>query len=261
MKNKRIIDSWNKIKPDSDAEKHMLDTILARKHSVEKETRKDNYMKRCWNLKRLAPVAACIVLAVTISIPLLNNSSGDFTLSRSDKGIEVNYTDKLPEGVTSQDQLIALSEEQLYADTWDGNPIAAFAGTVKDIKYVDVDFGGKHYNSTWTIFYIEVEKTLRGDTKTGDLVSILITEQVNISGIWVEDMDGVSQMNIGTKGVFMPVKYDITSTYSTNGKTMCLLDVAQYGFLDGIRWVHLAQDEAQLDNVIGDVEAKIAQYN
>ena len=66
MKNKQIIDSWNKIEPDSAADARMLEAILAQNQS---ETRKVHPMKN-FHFKRLAPVAACLVMAVAVAAVL-----------------------------------------------------------------------------------------------------------------------------------------------------------------------------------------------
>ena len=60
MRNRRIVDAWDKIKPDSAADARMLDAILAHDKS---KTRKGYPMKN-FNWKRLAPIAACLVLAI-----------------------------------------------------------------------------------------------------------------------------------------------------------------------------------------------------
>ncbi|MCQ1528323.1 hypothetical protein [Lutispora saccharofermentans] len=257
MKNKHVIESFHKIAPSEAAKERILNKTFERYLSEESSSKKVFDMKKTFSWKRLAPVAACLVVAVAISIPFLNNTgSGDFMLSNSDKGIKVSYTDKLPEGEPLNGELVELTEEQLYANTQFGHPVAAFAGTVKDYKFVDVDFGGWQYDSTWTIYNIEVEKTLRGDAKPGDIVTVLITAPAySVDSIW-----GGFRLDIGDKGMFMPMNNDVNSTYSANGKTLCLLDLAQYAIQDS-RYMQLAQDQAVLDNIIQEVEAKIAQYN
>ncbi|HBT63707.1 hypothetical protein QBE55_12235 [Eubacteriales bacterium mix99] len=75
MKNRRIIDSWNKIEPDSTADERMLSAILARNHSGKSERKKVYHMNK--TLKRLAPIAACFVVVVAI-VGVFGNNAGWF---------------------------------------------------------------------------------------------------------------------------------------------------------------------------------------
>lgn len=50
------------------------------------------------------------------------------------------------------------------------------------------------------------------------------------TGLKVEDASVSSQITAGTKGIFLPIKYDETSIREENGKTLALLDLAEYGF-------------------------------
>ena len=55
--------------------------------------------------------------------------------------------------------------------------------------------------------------------------------------VQITDTGTSSQLTAGTTGIFMPVKYDETSIREENGKTLALLDLADYGLLDGERWM------------------------
>ena len=77
MKNKRIVDSWNKIEPDSAAETRMLNAILARNHSGQSEKEKVSTMTKIFNWKRLAPIAACFVLVFAL-VAVIGNNAGWF---------------------------------------------------------------------------------------------------------------------------------------------------------------------------------------
>lgn len=41
------------------------------------------------------------------------------------------------------------------------------------------------------------------------------------------------------KGIFMPIKYAEDSIIQSNDATLYLLDLAEYGMLDGVRWMFL----------------------
>jgi hypothetical protein len=62
MKNKRIIDSWNKIGPDDAAEARMLGAILARNHLGTTKEGETITMKRTIKRKWLVPIVACLTL-------------------------------------------------------------------------------------------------------------------------------------------------------------------------------------------------------
>jgi hypothetical protein len=57
--------------------------------------------------------------------------------------------------------------------------------------------------------------------------------------MWVEDTEVVSSMRAGMTGIFMPVKYDKTMYREENGARLYFQDIAEYGFLDGIRYAFL----------------------
>ena len=69
MKNKQISDSWDKIEPDHMAQERMLNNILDRVHTTKKG--KVSYMR---NVKIFGSIAACLVLALAIAIPLINSN-------------------------------------------------------------------------------------------------------------------------------------------------------------------------------------------
>jgi hypothetical protein len=78
MKNKRIIDSWNKIEPDAAADARILDAILARNHSSKSEKRKVLIMNKTLNWKRLTPAAACLVMVLAVAT-IFGNNAGWFS--------------------------------------------------------------------------------------------------------------------------------------------------------------------------------------
>lgn len=77
MKNERIVDSWNRIKPDSAADERMLSAILARNQAGQSEKEKVYPMNRTINWKRLTPIAACFMVVVAI-MGIIGNNAGWF---------------------------------------------------------------------------------------------------------------------------------------------------------------------------------------
>ena len=75
MANRNIKDSWSKIKPDDATHERILNNILDRKHSG--ETKKGKvYDMAIKQFRILAPIAACLIVALAISIPILLNNGG-----------------------------------------------------------------------------------------------------------------------------------------------------------------------------------------
>jgi len=66
MKNKHIIDSWNKVEPSAAADARMLGAILAHNQASQIKNDKNEVirMSKAFAWKRLAPAAACLALAV-----------------------------------------------------------------------------------------------------------------------------------------------------------------------------------------------------
>lgn len=234
MKNKRIIDSWNKIRPDSSTNERMLDAILARSSSGKTGKEKVFTMIRSINWKRLAPMAACLVLAIAIAIPFLNNGSGDFDL-RLSNGVKIKYIDN-PPTIQNEYSLVWLSEDELFAPNFNSYEIIAFEGTVKEVRNIVCDYNGrKDYRAIATI---EVSEVLRGSLEAGKNVTVLLPTPVG-TDFKAEDSSVSSQIAAGTTGIFMPIKYDETSIREENGETLALLDLAEYGFPDGERWMFI----------------------
>ena len=245
MKNKRIIDSWNKIEPDKTEQEQMLANILDMAHSGKNKKGDVNSMKNKKYWKILAPVAACFVVAVAITIPLLYNG-GDvnipdngFSLLLS-SGVTVSYTNDAP-SMNSSGDLVPLTEEELFSETYNNYELVIFGGVVREVNNIVIDFNGRERYQA--IAKIEVSESLRGNIALGDVVIVLLPAPVNMEGLRVEDTSVSSQITKGTTGIFMPIRYDETSIIEMNGATLVLSEIVEYGLLDGERWVFLETPE------------------
>ena len=69
MKNKKIIDSWNKIQPSDAASERMLNNILSQARHGHTNKRTVSHMNT--NLKIFATLAACIIIALAVAVPSL----------------------------------------------------------------------------------------------------------------------------------------------------------------------------------------------
>lgn len=236
MKNKQIVEAWNKIEPDRDADRRMLSAILARNHSETKRRERALTMRRHFGWKVLAPVAACLVLVVAVAIPLFTDGGNGFALERS-SGVKVDYADDPPPIIQKTSLAEALTEKELFADKYWDYELVAFEGVIVETRNIVCDYNGfKDYRAIATI---EVQGVLRGEIKQGTTVTVLLPGPVDIEGLWVEDTGVSSKMTAGTRGIFMPIKYNERSIREENGTKLALLDLAAYGFLDGERWAFL----------------------
>ncbi len=200
-------------------------------------------MSKAFKWKWLAPIATCFVLAIVIAILFLNNDSGDFDL-RLSSGVKINYLDT-PPTIANKSQLMWLTEDELFALNFNSYEIIAFEGTVKEVRNIVCDYdGSKDYRA---IAAIEVNEVLRGKLEEGDTVTVLLPAPVG-TDLKAEDTSISSQITAGITGIFMPIKHDETSIREENGKTLALLDLAQYGFPDGERWMFIETANGLLYN-------------
>ncbi|MCL2002515.1 MAG: hypothetical protein FWG72_00730 [Oscillospiraceae bacterium] len=232
MKNKQFIDAWNKIAPDSAADARMLDAILARNQAMRQTKKGEVYtMIQKFNRKWLA-AAACLIVVAAVAIPLLNGG-GEFDLARS-AGVKVRPAANPPGGTVFS--LAYLTEAELFAPEWRGMEIAAFEGLVQEVENIVIDYNGeKDYRA---IVSIEVVEVFRGSVEAGSVVRVLLPAPVG-GDVRRTDTSVSSQMTVGTRGIFMPMKYNETTYSEQNGGTLFLLDIAEYGLGDGERWAFL----------------------
>ncbi len=187
--------------------------------------------RRKYKKKYAVPMAAVILFGIVIGTFLINISS-TIELPNSTGNVKVQYVKNTPD-VRIQNDLVQLTEDELFHKY----NTSIFKGEVKDIQNIKIDFGSgnKHYQA---IASIKVDEVYRGNEKTGDIVRVLLPCPVN-SDIWVEDTGVVSQVRVGTVGIFMPKKYDDNDYWEESGSRLILKDISGYGFMDGERFAFL----------------------
>lgn len=175
--------------------------------------------------------AACLVLALGVSAMAWRNGQNLLPLERS-QGVRVSYAGKVPQQAGISGDLITLTEAELFHQP---NAVV-FQGEVEQVENICIRFGSEAvYRALATL---RVETVYQGSCKAGDTVTVLLPCPVG-TGVWVEDTDTVSAMELGMKGIFMPMAYQSDSTWKENGKTLYLKDLADYGFADGERYAFL----------------------
>ena len=186
-------------------------------------------------LKWAIPAAACFALAVIAAPFLFNNipGDGDFNLTLSSGNVSVRYANNLPNLPSVSNSLACLTEDELFHK----HDTDIFGGIIREIRNIEIDFNG--HSVYRALVKIEVTDVIRGNTKPGDVVSVLLPAPIRIKGLWVSDTEVISQMTTGMNGIFMPLRYTETSKIEMNGATLFLSEVAEYGLSDGERYAFL----------------------
>lgn len=175
-----------------------------------------------FNWQQFVLVVACLILAVV----MVYSDKGDFELKWSDKGIKVIKLEHLP-NIYGSILYIYHTEKELL----DGKDI--FSGIISNVTNIRIDFGNRRYDFK-AIAEVKIQDVICGDLKIGDTVSVLLPYLVG-TRYKAEDTTISSQMREGVSGIFLNYKYDEKSVYRVNGKTLCPLDLAQYGLCNGER--------------------------
>lgn len=131
----------------------------------------------------------------------------------------------------SEENMMDMTEDELFSK-W--NPVVV-RGTVTNIRHIEIDFNGEtEYQSLITI---HVSNVYRGDVQVGrDL--IVRADAIGETG-QAEHMSGISHVQEGMEGIFMPIPYDDEFVWEQNDATLRLKDIADYGFPDGERYLFL----------------------
>ena len=102
MKNKKIMQAWQAIEPDSAADARMLEAILARNRQGGTTKMKGVTPMKTLNWKRLAPVAACLVAAVA-AVAIFSSTGFNVQAVELGNGETVNFSKTSMLLVTSMD--------------------------------------------------------------------------------------------------------------------------------------------------------------
>lgn len=224
MKNKKIVNAWDKIEPNQLAEQRMKKEILKRVH-----------------IQKYVKVSLVIVGLLILFIPnfMKNNDSPSikqktasesmlpiqseptFVLEKSDTTIEIALGKRNEEDV-SEGSLVYLTEKELMADSYNGLQVAAFYGKIQAIHNLEVSFSNNQ-KAYWAVAELVIIEDLRTDLQPGTIVTI------SLSG-------GENAFGIGDSVILMPVRYDEISVYQVGNETVYLQEIAEYGLSDSVRW-------------------------
>lgn len=175
--------------------------------------------------------------AVTFFVVTWDGFKELIPLSDSSRNMSVAYIDEgdIDVGMSSAN-LAEMSEDELFSK-WEP---AVVRGVVKQIDYIELDFNGQEeYQSMVTIGVTDV---YRGDIEPGSTMQVLTVAGVG-SEVLQSDADVISELRVGMEGIFMPRRHDASHVWSQNGATLQVMDVSDYGFADGERYMFLDTDE------------------
>lgn len=229
MKNKKIVESLNKIEPDELAKSKMLDHILNNSNLTNEEPSKKSNKQFSW--KTYLPMAALFALILLITRPdLALNQRSDLLLSQGN--IKISYVDKAPSTELSASTPI-FTEDEVF-NMFDTE---VFMGTVTEVKNIRVNIDG---NPTYhAIAKVMVEKVYKGEGSVGETASLLLPGPIANGKIIGGDFNVLPSMNAGDKGIFMPIKHDDNYYWSDGTTTVLYSQIAKYGLIDTSHFMFL----------------------
>lgn len=133
----------------------------------------------------------------------------------------------------SKDSIAYLSEEELFSQ----EKMYAFRGTVNALANITIDYNGE--KDARCIATIEIEEVYQGDIIAGEQITMLLPCVIADGGSNTEDTGIISRLRTGMEGIFISRIYDENSYIQMNGATLMLLDIAECGLMDGMRWVFI----------------------
>lgn len=226
MKNKKIIESLEKIKPDEISRRRMLRTIQSMNKNEKVVKMKKN------TLQTLIPVALVAALLMSNGIPKLTNPGNSLLYSKGN--VMVSYIVDAPEMAVDPTAITAIFSEDEVFHMFKTDK---FMGTIKTVKNVKIDFNGvPSYRAIATIL---VEKSYEGNAKVGEEVDLLLPGPIDAGQIIGADFNIQPAMNAGERGIFMLIRHDETSMWEENGTVLDLREIAEYGILDTQRFAFL----------------------
>ncbi|ETA79188.1 hypothetical protein [Youngiibacter fragilis] len=188
----------------------------------------------------LGTMAACLALIFTLALPSINKPLESASMPAAFQSGIAKYIESPPTDLPfTKADLMWLSQEDIF-NKWN---TAIFSGTVTKLNNIVISFkGDKAYRA---IAEIKVDNIFRGAIDKGDTVSVLLPCPIS-GGMLMTGTEIISQLTLGSTGIFMPIEYDGSAYWEQNGYTLKLQDVAPYGLADGMRFAFLKSGDGIL---------------
>ncbi len=180
--------------------------------------------------------AACVALAVAISVPFFGGKGERIPLPNTTDDIKVYEMNRLPSKMPSIACSYAYNytPEEMFAQETD-----VYKGEIVDCDTLRIDFGGvTEYRS---VVEIKVECVYRGEISEGETIRLLLPLGFYFSEnpVYSSVTKVVEKMEVGMKGIYMTFSYGESSYAIFNGELLMLRDIADCGMGDGERWCFL----------------------
>ena len=228
MKDKRIVDSWNKIEPDNAADERMLGAILARNKSMNQSKKKEAFtMSKIFTLNRLAPIAACLVVVIAITAIFGNNAGwfGGKVYAVELDGGTLNFyksgavgSGNLDFGVETNGRELTAEENGLLFGSMEATSYGLFNATDHTLLHVEGRAGNAKiilaaYGVPVTDMVIETNR------KTSEVNGIPVS-----AGYWITDKNSKGEQNI----IFL-------ASYEQDGVTVYIENAGRLGDEDKVK--------------------------
>lgn len=172
----------------------------------------------------------CIIIFFIVKKNIVQEDN--FKLKHSKGRVSVSYVDNISQSKVNSYDLAYISVDDIFT-SYDTSIVE---GIVKDIRNIRIQVGELEiFKSVVTIV---IDKSIKGNLVKNSEINILVAAGSSIST--VSDC-----MEIGMRGIFMPVAYDESGEkyhIKMGNNTLVLKDIADYGLLNGVYWLFLNKD-------------------
>ena len=177
-----------------------------------------------------AAAAAVAAAAAAAALLFAGGQNGRMIeLADSTKGVTAEIVTALPQGAVQSSSLgVFFTEEEIFAQD-----LVPFWGEVVSAANLRLTVGGSVMYRA--VIDVQVSESLPGGPKAGETVRVLLPNPL-MEGVWVEDSDVTSALAPGMQAVFLATRYGEESCYEAGGESLCLMDLAQFGLMDGVRY-------------------------
>lgn len=248
MQENKIALSWNKVTPNDAAKQRMLMKVYTANQTENSVKKGESKMKKKqkWTIQRTVLAVVCFAI---VALAAYTFRPSDFLLPHSDKNIKVRYELFAPILVAQSDACFVYQDEnELFAPMQTEQEQVIFEGTVIKVQNIVVSFDSISpiYQEYRAIASIQIDEVLRGDLQTGEIIEVLLPAPVNPLSDGTSVFSSIASispmMTVGTKGIFAPIRYNEQSIWSENGVTLYLIDLSEYGFMNGTHYIFLEKD-------------------
>ena len=228
MINKHIFfNLYNKIEPDSAADERMLTAILNRNYEAKTKKEGVNIMNKSFNWKRLAPIIACLVLALVLTGVIGNNANWFSTV----------YTEELDNGATLN--FYKFDAPSSGSIAYDYDVTSRYLTQEESLNL----FGDLTDVSVYATFNTIDNSLVHVEGKIGETKVILAAPGLAMSDVIIEVDRKVSTIN----GVSVSAGYFITKPNSKGIKNIIYL--ASFKLGETSVYLEIAGVESESDNL------------